>query len=51
MRRAAAWLAILALAGGAACGKLGPPVRPPRATPDQGRVYDAGQPIERDKPQ
>ena len=49
-RVAAAWLAMLTLAGGAACGKLGPPVRPPRVTPDQGAIYDAGQPVEKEKP-
>ena len=31
------------------CGKYGAPVRPPAPSFDEGAVYDAGQPIERDR--
>ncbi len=46
MRRLAA-IAVLGLVlAGSGCGKYGPPVRPERPTPDEGPIYDAGQPIE-----
>ena len=49
MRRALAIACLVLLALGTACGKYGPPVRPPRPSYDEGMVYDAGQPIERNQ--
>ena len=49
MRRTVAIAALVLLALGTACGKYGPPVRPSRPSYDEGAVYDAGQPIERNQ--
>ena len=47
MRRLLAIATLTLVAVGSACGKYGPPERPPRPSYDEGAVYDAGQPIER----
>jgi hypothetical protein len=49
VRRSLAIASLLLLVLGAACGKYGAPVRPSRPSYDEGTVYDAGQPIERNQ--
>jgi len=49
VKRTLAIAALVLLALGTACGKYGPPVRPSRPSYDEGTVYDAGQPTERNQ--
>jgi hypothetical protein len=49
VRRSLAIACLVLLTLGTACGKYGAPVRPPRPSYDEGTIYDAGQPIERNQ--